>query len=104
MSNNEDRKKQIRNLGMSLSEVNDVRLEREAKNKTVVEEVIERIGNGILYKTVIFTYFAPYGFDEYTGTICGVTRYEGSLFLMIEKWNSDMTPIVVEDIYIKEIK
>ena len=104
MSHNEDRKRQVRNLGVILSEAREVQLEREAKNKAVVEEVIERIGDGILYMTVTFTYFAPYGFDEYTGTICGTTRHEGSLFLMIEKWNSDMTPIVVEDIYIKEIK
>ena len=100
----QDRLRQIKNRRVSLSEINDVRLKREGKNKQGVADAMGLTDGKLEGVDVEFTYFAPYGFDTYTGTICGITEYQGSIYFLINYWSDAMKPIVVQDIYIKEIK
>ena len=104
MFGKEDRVRQQKNMRVSLAEVNDVRLEREAGNKKEVANAMDTTNGRLIGVAVVFTYFAPYGFDSFVGIVCGVTKYQGSTFLMIREWNDSMNPIVVEDIYVKEVK
>ena len=100
----EDAERQRSNMRISLTEVNDVRLARELKNKQEVSKAMVSTSGRLIGVEVEFTYFATYGFDTYTGTVCGVTQHEGSTYFMIREWYRIMPPIIVKDIYVKEVK